>query len=175
MTSKIRLAASVQLESTADGPGYRFVVWTQGCPHHCPFCHNPQTHAYDGGYIEEVQNIIDLFDQKQLQSGVTLSGGEPFEQASQILEIAKAAKSKRLNVWAYTGYTFEELLQDETKKEVLNYIDVLVDGNFMNDLKHYDITFKGSLNQRIIDVQKSLKENVVVLSKYDEDNQKLTK
>lgn len=173
MTSKIRLAAPVQLESTVDGPGYRFVIWTQGCPHHCPFCHNPQTHSYDGGYTEDVQNIIDLFDQKQLQSGITLSGGEPFEQAHQLIEIAKAAKSKRLNVWAFSGYTFEELLEKEDCKELLNYIDVLVDGKFINDLKHYQLCFKGSLNQRIIDVQKSLKENTVILSKYDEENQKI--
>ena len=175
MTSKIRLAAPVTLESTVDGPGYRFVVWTQGCPHHCPFCHNPQTHSYTGGFEEDVQNVIDVINNKQLQSGVTLSGGEPFEQVSQLIEIAKAAKTKKLNLWAYTGYTFEELLESEDAKELIQYLDVLVDGKFMNDLKHYQLKFKGSLNQRIIDVQKSLKENVVVLSKYDEDNQKLTK
>ncbi len=175
MTSKIRLASPLQLESTVDGPGYRFVVWTQGCPHHCPFCHNPQTHAYNGGYIEDVQTIIDELNNKQLQSGVTLSGGEPFEQPLPLIEIAKAAKANRLNVWAYTGYNFEDLLEKEDTRELLNHIDVLVDGKFINDLKHYQLRFKGSLNQRIIDVQKSLKENVVVLSKYDEENQKLTK
>ena len=175
MTSKIRLASPLQLESTVDGPGYRFVVWTQGCPHHCPFCHNPQTHAYNGGYIEDVQTIIDALNNKQLQSGVTLSGGEPFAQPLPLIEIAKAAKANRLNVWAYTGYNFEDLLEKEDTRELLNHIDVLVDGKFMNDLKHYQLRFKGSLNQRIIDVQKSLKENVVVLSKYDEENQKLTK
>lgn len=175
MTSKIRLASPLQLESTVDGPGYRFVVWTQGCPHHCPFCHNPQTHAYNGGYIEDVQTIIDELNKKQLQSGVTLSGGEPFAQPLPLIEIAKAAKANRLNVWAYTGYNFEDLLEKEDTRELLNHIDVLVDGKFINDLKHYQLRFKGSLNQRIIDVQKSLKENVVVLSKYDEENQKLTK
>ena len=173
MTSKIRLASPLQHESTVDGPGYRFVVWTQGCPHHCPLCHNPQTHSYEGGYMEDVQNIIDALNNKQLQSGITFSGGEPFEQVTPLIEIAKAAKAKKLNIWAYSGYTFEQLSQNDEKKELLKYIDVLVDGKFVNELKHYKLKFKGSLNQRIIDVQKSLIENQIIFSKYDEDNQKI--
>lgn len=172
---KIRLASKCNIDSIVDGPGLRIVVWTQGCPHHCPFCHNPQTHSYKGGFEEDVQNIIDLFDNIQLQSGVTFSGGEPFEQASALTIIAKAAKTKKLNIWTYTGYRFEELLEKEDARELLNYIDVLVDGKFMNDLKHHDLRFKGSLNQRIIDVKQSLAENKVILSKYDDHNQTLSK
>ena len=172
---KIRLASPCNIDSIVDGPGLRIVVWTQGCPHHCPFCHNTQTHSYTGGFEEDVQTIIDLFDNIQLQSGVTFSGGEPFEQAQALLPIAQAAKNKRLNIWAYTGYMFEDLIQKEDAYELLKYIDVLVDGKFVNDLKHYQLKFKGSLNQRIIDVKKSLQENQVILSKYDSENQKLTK
>ncbi|MGN1344509.1 MAG: anaerobic ribonucleoside-triphosphate reductase activating protein [Traorella sp.] len=173
MTSKIRLASKCNIDSIVDGPGLRIVVWTQGCPHHCPFCHNPQTHSYTGGFEEDVQTIIDLFDHIQLQSGVTFSGGEPFEQVSPLLEIAKEAKKRKLNIWTYTGYLYEDLLLKEDAKELLNYIDVLVDGKFVNELKHHDLRFKGSLNQRIIDVKKSIQENKVILSKYDEENQKI--
>lgn len=174
MTSnKLRLAAKCNIDSIVDGPGLRIVVWTQGCPHHCPFCHNPQTHDFHQGFEEDVQTIKDLIDQTKLQSGITFSGGEPFEQPLPLIEIAKYAKSKKMNVWAYTGYLFEELLKDENKKKLLECVDVLVDGRFVNDQKHHALRFKGSLNQRIIDVPKTLKENKIILSCYDEENQKL--
>ena len=170
---KIRLAAKCNIDSIVDGPGLRIVVWTQGCPHHCPFCHNPQTHDYMGGFEEDTDVIVALLDDIRLQSGITFSGGEPFEQVKPLIEIAKAAKKKKLNIWAYTGYLYEELLKKEDARELLEFIDVLVDGRFMNDLRHYQLKFKGSLNQRIIDVPASLKQNQVILSRYDEENQKL--
>lgn len=170
---KIRLANPCSIDSIVDGPGLRTVIWTQGCPHHCPFCHNPQTHDPLGGYEEDVKNIIELFDKTFLQSGITLSGGEPFDQPLPLIEIVKAAKERKLNVWAYSGYTFDEILKDEDKKQLLKVIDVLVDGRFVHDLKHHGLKFKGSANQRIIDVQKSLNEKKVILSHYDEENQNI--
>lgn len=170
---KIRLAGKCNIDSIVDGPGLRVVVWTQGCPHRCPFCHNPQTHDYKGGFEEDTDALIALLDDIKLQSGITFSGGEPFEQPEPLIEIAKAAKRKKLNIWAYTGYLYEELLDKKDARELLHYIDVLVDGRFMNDQKHYQLKFKGSLNQRIIDVGESLKQNKVILSRYDDENQKL--
>ena len=108
---KIRLASKCNIDSIVDGPGLRIVVWTQGCPHHCPFCHNPQTHDYKGGFEEDIETIIALLDDIKLQQGITFSGGEPFEQPLPLIEIAKAAKKKKLNIWAYSGYLYEELLE----------------------------------------------------------------
>lgn len=170
---KIKLASKCNIDSIVDGPGLRIVVWTQGCPHHCPFCHNPQTHDCNGGFWEDTQTIIDLFDKIQLQSGITFSGGEPFDQPLPLIEIACAAKEKKLNIWAYSGYTFEQLCQHEDKRKLLEMVDVLVDGRFKNEEKHYALKFKGSINQRIIDVKQSLQENKIILSHYDDENQKL--
>lgn len=170
---KIRLASKCNIDSIVDGPGLRIVVWTQGCPHHCPFCHNPQTHDYKGGFEEDIETIFALLDDIKLQQGITFSGGEPFEQPLPLIEIAKAAKKKKLNIWAYSGYRYEELLEKKDCFELLQYVDVLVDGRFIHEQKHYQLKFKGSLNQRIIDVQASLKEHKVILSKYDEENEKL--
>lgn len=105
-----------------------------------------------------------------MQQGITFSGGEPFEQPLPLIEIAKAAKKKSLNIWAYTGYLYEELLEKKDCLELLKYIDVLVDGEFVNDLKDYRLIFKGSLNQRIIDVQSSLKKKQIVISNFDKEN-----
>lgn len=170
---KIRLAAPCNIDSIVDGPGLRMVVWTQGCPHHCPFCHNPQTHDPKGGFEEDVEKVIAKMNELQLHSGITFSGGEPFDQPTPLMEIAEAAKEKKLNIWAYSGYLYEDILKDEEKRKLLEKVDVLVDGRFENNLKHHALKFKGSLNQRIIDVQKSLRENQLILSRYDEENQKL--
>lgn len=171
--SKIRLAAPCNIDSIVDGPGLRIVVWTQGCPHHCYNCHNPQTHDPKGGFEEDSSKLIELIDKSRLQSGITLSGGEPFNQAEALLEVVAFAKSKKMNVWAYSGYLYEELLSDPAKKQLLELIDVLVDGRFEDDKKHFKLRFKGSSNQRIIDVQASLKTGDVVLSHYDEINQQI--
>lgn len=170
---KIRLAATCSVDSIVDGPGLRIVVWTQGCPHHCPNCHNPQTHDAHGGFVEDIQNIIDLLDKTQLQSGITFSGGEPFEQPLPLIEIAKEAKKRKMNIWVYTGYDFEDLIQKEEAYKLLEMVDVLVDGRFIEEQKHHEIKFKGSLNQRIIDVAASLKAKKVIISSYDQENLRL--
>lgn len=169
----IRLASPMQEDSFVDGPGVRMVIWTQGCRHHCFNCHNPQTWDMEGGTLYPVEQLQKQILASELQSGLTLSGGEPFLQVEPLLDIVKTAKEKKLNIWAYSGFTYEELLADAQKKKLLIELDVLVDGKFVNDLKDYRLVFKGSRNQRIIDVQKSLQSGEVILSEKDEQNQKL--
>lgn len=169
----IRLASPMQEDSFVDGPGVRMVIWTQGCRHHCFNCHNPQTWDTEGGTLYPVEQLQKQILASELQSGLTLSGGEPFLQVEPLLDIVKTAKEKKLNIWAYSGFTYEELLADALKKKLLIELDVLVDGKFVNDLKDYRLVFKGSRNQRIIDVQKSLQSGEVILSEKDEQNQKL--
>lgn len=167
----LRLASKITFDSIVDGPGIRMVLWTQGCPHRCPGCHNPQTHSLQGGFEEDVSVIIQEIHNARLQTGLTLSGGEPFDQADALLDVVREAKKDGLSLWAYSGYTFEELMQDSTRKKLLEAIDVLVDGRFVENQKDYRLRFKGSKNQRIIDVQESLRKQESILSIYDESNQ----
>ena len=165
---KVRLAANIQPDSIVDGEGIRTVIWFQGCLHHCKECHNPETWNFDGGIEFDVEEIKAEIKNLKYQNGVTLSGGDPFFQPIAALEIAKYAHSLGLNVWCYAGFTFEELLdEDIAKKEFLKNIDVLIDGRFEIAKKSLACKFRGSTNQRIIDVTKSLENNKVVL--YYED------
>ncbi len=159
---KIRLASALQADSIVDGQGIRTVIWTQGCPHHCPFCHNPQTHNFQGGFLEDIEDIKKELKSLKGQDGITLSGGDPMVQPSECLEIAKYAHEIGLNVWCYTGYTFEEIIQNAKQRKLLDEVDVLVDGKFIIDELSLDLYYKGSRNQRVIDVKKSLEQNKVV-------------
>lgn len=168
---KIRLASDLSYDSIVDGPGLRMVVWTQGCIHNCYGCHNPQTHRLDGGLIIDTEYILKEIKKLKLQKGITLSGGEPFLQAKALSLIAKQAKNNKLDVWCYTGFTFEQLTQPSNllyfdNMNLLKYIDVLVDGKFKMDKKNIGLKFRGSSNQRIIDVQRTLKNKNIVL-KYE--------
>ena len=147
------------------------MIWTQGCQHHCPGCHNPSTHSFDEGYILEIDELKEKIKNLESQDGITFSGGDPMEQAEACAELAKYCKELGLNVWCYTGYTFEELLikmkEDKFIKEFLKNIDVLVDGRFILKEKSYDVIFRGSKNQRLIDVKKSLKnKKAILVEKY---------
>ncbi len=169
---KIRLASPIQYDSIVDGEGIRAVMWAQGCPHNCLGCHNPETHDFNGGFEVDTSEIIKELQQNlRYQDGITLSGGDPFMQPKAVSEIAKAAIELNKNVWAYTGFTFEQLLEMGKKNkyiiEILNNIDVLVDGKFMLAERSMDLYYKGSRNQRIIDVRKSLNNGkVILISKY---------
>ena len=162
----MKIAGTVQ-DSIVDGPGFRFTLFTQGCPHHCPGCHNPQTHDFTGGTEMSTDEIIQKLLSNPLTDGITFSGGEPFEQASDCAVIAAAAKENGLNVWCYSGYTFEELLtkaqNDAGIMELLSLTDVLVDGKFILEEKSYNVPWRGSRNQRLIDVQKSLSTGSAVI------------
>ena len=167
---KIRLAAYLQPDSIVDGEGVRTVVWTQGCPHHCPGCHNASTWDFNDGALIDVEDVITELKKIKNQDGITLSGGDPVCQAEACYEISKAAHSMGLNVWCYTGFTYEQMLLNPKARKLLEQIDVLVDGKFVQEEKSYDIYFRGSRNQRIIDVPKSLEtEQVVLVEKYKKD------
>ena len=154
---KIRLAGLVN-DSIVDGPGFRYTVFTQGCPHGCPECHNPETHDMKGGRLIDTEEVIEQLGKNPLVRGVTLSGGEPMMQAEALCEIADAAKGKGLSVWCYTGFTLEALLQENRADRVrlLSLCDVLVDGPFVASLRSLDLLYCGSSNQRLIDLPASL-------------------
>ena len=163
----IRLASKLQRGSIVDGEGLRAVIWTQGCPHNCPMCHNPETHDYNGGYLEDIEELKKEINSLDCEEGVTFSGGDPFEQPEACLEIAKYCHKINLNVWCYTGYTYEQLIKKSKNMPViidfLKEIDVLVDGRFIYKLKSLEAKFRGSKNQRLIDVPKTLNGNNIVL------------
>lgn len=158
----IRIAGIVN-DSIVDGTGMRFTVFTQGCPHHCPGCHNPQTHDFAGGTQADTDEIIALFRKNPLLDGITLSGGEPFCQSTACLKLARAAHASSLNVWVYSGYTYEELLSGHADwRALLDETDVLVDGRFQMEKRSLECRFRGSSNQRLIDVPASLKQGCAV-------------
>lgn len=160
---QIRLANPLQRDSVVDGPGLRMVIWTQGCPHHCKNCHNPETHAFDKGFLVDTADITNDIKEFELQDGLTFSGGDPMMQPLACLEIAKFAKNLGLNIWCYTGFLFEQLLEIPDCVKFLEYVDVLVDGPFVDSLKSYSAKYRGSKNQRIINVKSSLKKKKAVL------------
>ena len=162
---RIRLASPIVIDSVVDGSGLRTVIWCQGCCHGCSSCHNPDTHDVTGGFEKEVDELVREVLAVKMQSGVTFSGGEPMLQAKSCSIIARRLKEHGINIWCYTGFTFEELLNKPECQEFLQSIDVLIDGKFELSLKSYDLLFKGSANQRIINVPESLRQNDVIL--YD--------
>ena len=166
----IRLASDLQPDSIVDGEGIRTVVWTQGCSHNCKGCHNPSTHDFKGGFNIKISELNSEIDKLTGQDGITFSGGDPMYQANQCAEIAKYAKKRGLNIWCYTGFKYEDLLRNNNMRDFLNYIDVLVDGKFDINEFSLNLQYKGSRNQRIIDVAKSLEEGeVILIEKYISD------
>jgi len=169
---KIRLAADLQSDSIVDGLGIRTVIWTQGCSHNCPSCHNPETHDFNGGDLVDIEDVIERIEDLEGQTGVTFSGGDPMFQPKACAILAKKIHELGMNVWAYTGFTYEELLENGNKDilEFLSEIDVLIDGKFDLNKKSLDLEFRGSSNQRIIDVKKSLENHKIIL--FDLKNKK---
>lgn len=149
-----------------DGPGIRTTIFCQGCPHHCPGCHNPETWDFGCGTDLEVERIYEIVRENPLCRGVTFSGGEPFAQAAGYAKLAKLLKAAGYEVASYSGYTFEELLEgSDDQKELLAHIDILIDGPFLMAEKSLEIAFRGSKNQRILDVPASLAEGKAVENK----------
>ena len=144
-------------DSIVDGPGIRTTIFSQGCPHRCPGCHNPETWDFGCGTDMEVERLVEIVRSNPLCRGVTFSGGEPFAQAAGFARLAKLLKQKGYEVASYTGYTFEQLLKgNEAQRQLLESIDVLIDGPFLLAEKSLEVPFRGSRNQRILDVPKSL-------------------
>lgn len=162
----VQLAGLVE-ESVVDGPGMRFVIFTQGCKHHCEGCHNPQTHDVKGGQTVTIEYLEEQIDKQQLIRGITFSGGEPFLQAAAMARLARYAKKKNLHTLAYTGYTFEKLLDlsrtDAGITDLLAHLDMLVDGPFILAERDITLQFRGSRNQRILDVPASLQQGKAVI------------
>lgn len=158
--------AGLEIDSICDGPGIRLVVFSQGCPHNCKGCHNPQTHDFNGGKMIAIKEIMEMIKEDPLLDGVTFSGGEPFCQPNAFAQLAKEIKgyNQKLSIMVYTGYTYEKLLTMPNVQEMLEYIDILVDGPFELEKRDISLRFKGSSNQRIIDVQKSKKNGEIVLA-----------
>ncbi len=163
----IRLAGVVR-ESIVDGPGLRFTVFCQGCPHGCEGCHNPATHDFEGGYDCEISKIIAAVDENPLLDGVTFSGGEPMCQPEAFTVLAEELKKRNLNIMVYTGYTYEELLRlAETRPAVgklLELTDYLVDGRFILAQRDLTLPFRGSTNQRILDMKQTLAAGKPILA-----------
>lgn len=163
----LRIAGIVK-ESIVDGPGIRQVVFTQGCKHNCPGCHNPETHSFNGGTLMDTDEIMNMASRNPLLDGITFSGGDPFEQAEACAELAVRVKAVGLNIITYTGYTFEEIIKNASNKkgweELLKCSDLLVDGRFELERKNMLLKFRGSENQRIINVAESLRLGGTVLA-----------
>ena len=155
---EINLASYPQVDSIVDGIGLRTVIWFQGCKHHCPYCHNPQTHSFDINITMNVDDIVNFYLFQSLQSGITISGGDPFYQSDGLLVLLHKLKENNVNIWVYTGFKYEEVLKQFP--EHLHYID---DGLFINDLRDTSLLFRGSSNQRLIDVPESLRKNKIIL------------
>ena len=166
--AKLKISGIVN-DSIVDGPGLRYSLFTQGCPHNCPGCHNPQTHSFKGGKTLSLKKFKKDIISNPLLAGVTFSGGDPFSQAKALLPFAKFVKERGLELACYTGFLYEQLVSNSVpySKELLSYIDILIDGKFVLSQKSLNLKFKGSKNQRTIDVQSSLKQNQVVLSKNE--------
>lgn len=166
MSVDIRISGILE-ESFVDGPGIRFVVFAQGCPHRCPGCHNPGTHPFDGGELLSVGEILDRMTRNPLLDGLTLSGGEPFEQAFPFAPLAGQAKRRGYHVMTYTGYTYEQIVERADKsngwKELLEATDILVDGPFVLEQRTLELPWRGSRNQRLIDVPSTLTQGHPVL------------
>ncbi len=157
---ELRIAGTVN-DSIVDGPGIRFTIFTQGCPHNCKGCHNPQTHDFAGGTLADTNELLERIKSNPLLDGVTFSGGEPFCQAHTLALLGKQIRELGMNIITYTGYTFEQLYADRDKNgwgELLAVTDFLIDGPFILAQKDWEIKFRGSSNQRYIDCQASLKE-----------------
>lgn len=154
--NKIRMCG-IEPESIVDGPGFRYVLFVQGCPHHCDGCHNPESWPFDAGIDMSVDELFAGIMKNPNLQGVTYSGGEPFEQVSPLLELAKRIKAEGLDLMSYSGYTLEELEErnDPDTDELLSLLDILVDGRYEKSLRNLTLQYCGSENQRVIDMQKT--------------------
>lgn len=158
--------AGIIRESIVDGPGIRFVIFAQGCPHHCKGCHNPKTHPFEGGKKVSVSRLLELIRANPMVRGVTFSGGEPSCQSDGFSHLARVLKKEGYHITLYSGYTLEELLErseaEGSLRSLLDTIDILVDGPFVIEKRDLTLRYRGSKNQRVLDMEKSLKEGKAV-------------
>ena len=183
MAESIRIAG-IMRESIVDGPGIRFAVFCQGCPHDCPGCHNPETHDFAGGTEVSVERLLEEFDKNPLLAGATFSGGEPMCQPEGFAALGRGIKERGKTITIYSGYTLEQLLRmalkdqnieellrmcdllalkDKNIEELLRMCDLLIDGPFVQAKRDLTLQFRGSANQRLIDMPKTWKAGHIVL------------
>jgi len=143
-------------DSIVDGPGFRTAIFVQGCPHHCPGCHNPESHDPAGGYVSSTARIWNVIRQNPMLRGITFSGGEPFLWGNELAEIGRAARDAGMDVMTYSGFTYEQLLEkaksEDGVRRLLTVTNFLVDGPFVLAQRDLSLKFRGSRNQRILDV-----------------------
>lgn len=153
-------------DSIVDGPGIRTTVFSQGCPHHCEGCHNPETWEFGCGTKVPLEGILEIVESNPLCRGVTFSGGEPFAQAEAFAQLAVMLKERGYEVASYSGFTFEQLLKgNEHQRKLLASIDILIDGPYIQSQRSLELSFRGSRNQRILDVPASLRAGKAVITK----------
>ena len=164
----LKIAGTVD-DSVVDGEGYRFTIFTQGCPHNCPGCHNPQTHDPNGGRTVDTEALLQEISENPLLSGVTFSGGEPFLQPAPLAELGQKIQDRGLDLTTYTGYTLEELtaMHAPAIDALLAVTDVLIDGPFLLAQRDLTLPFRGSRNQRAIDLKETRRSGKIVLKEYD--------
>ena len=139
--------------TTVDGPGFRTAIYFAGCAHKCPGCHNPSTWPFDAGRDMTIDEIMQIIDAERYD--VTFSGGDPMYQAESIISLAKTLKESGYNIWCYTGFKYEEIKKIPAMSALLPYLDVLVDGPFIESQKDISLLFRGSANQRLIDLHRT--------------------
>ncbi len=168
--AQVRIAGIVE-ESVVDGPGFRYTIFTQGCRHNCAGCHNPQTHDFNGGYMADTDELFAEMMSNPLIKGITLSGGDPFEQPEPLAELAAKSHAAGKDVITYTGYTYEQLLsiavENPAIMDLLKETDTLIDGPFILEQRNLELKFRGSKNQRVIDVKKSLESDKVITFEFE--------
>lgn len=165
----IKLSGTIT-ESIVDGPGMRYVIFTQGCPKRCFMCHNEETQSLDGGYFEEMDLLVETWRKNPLLSGITISGGEPFIQPKEVLYLVNKALETNLNIVLYSGFYYDELIKMNNKyvNDILSKATYLIDGPFEYQLKNLNILFRGSTNQRIIDLQKTkINQKLVKIESFE--------
>ena len=146
--------------TSVDGPGLRTSIYFSGCSHHCPGCQNPQTWDINAGNDTDIDDVLKTVIDNDFD--VTFSGGDPLFQVEEVTELAKRIKQIGKNIWCYTGYTYEQILADCKLSQILPFIDVLVDGRFDINLRDISLRFRGSANQRLIDVHKSQQGKIAI-------------
>lgn len=160
--------AGINFESIADGVGVRVVVFVSGCRHNCKGCHNPTSHSFTVGRtfsVELQDEIVDYIRKTPFISGVTLSGGDPMYSAAELIPFVERLRAEfpKLSIWVYSGFTFEEIMEDTAMSSLLKLCDVLVDGLFILEQRDVTLAYKGSRNQRLIDIQASISKEEIVL------------
>lgn len=157
---KIRLSGPLEHDNIVNGDGLRAVVWTQGCPNHCPGCQNPETWDFEGGFLVEIKEVCERLSKFPGQTGLTFCGGEPFAQPKACREIAEyVRKELGWDVWSFSGFTYEQISAAGGEAfEFLKSLDTLIDGPFIMSQKDLSLRFRGSKNQRLIHLKQGTGE-----------------